>query len=179
VTALLVLGTAFLALFTFNLWQTTNAGAVEAANASTKALEASTKATETLVKIERPYLTGGGPVGLNAAGERIFRAEVANYGKTPAYLHAFDVCFGTLKEVQDGPQDVFPWRPFDDRIAAGGLKHLAYIKVPDNAEVVFGGFWYQDWLKQEHVFRFILRIEKNGDTHTDIADVDDSYRYWD
>ena len=109
-----------------------------------------------------------------------FRVEVANYGKTPAFLHAFDVCFGTLEEVRAGPQAIFPWRPFDDRIAAGNApKPLAYIKVPDDVEVVFGGFWYQDWLKQEHVFRFILRIEKNGDTYTDIAGVDDSYRYWD
>ena len=46
-------------------------------------------------------------------------------------------------------------------------------------DVVYGAFWYQDWLKQEHIFRFILRIPKDGDTRTDVTGVDDSYSYWD
>jgi hypothetical protein len=81
--------------------------------------------------------------------------------------------------VRAGPQTVFPWRPFDDRIAAGAEKVLKYIPVPPSVDVVYGAFWYQDWLKQEHIFRFILRIPKDGDTRTDVTGVDDSYSYWD
>ena len=171
-TFLLMCGTIGLAAYTFRLWRATK-------SASAEALVASTKATQTLVKIERAYLTGGGPVKPDEAGGRYFRVEVANYGKTPAFLSDFDVRFATMDQVKASPMPVSRRLPFDDRIAPGDEKVLGCIQIPPGTEVVYGAFWYKDWLKQDHIFRFILRIAEDGDTRTDVAGVDESYRHWD
>jgi hypothetical protein len=137
---------------------------------------------EHIPRVERAYLTGGGPVRTLPGGQREFRIEVENHGKTPAYLCAFDVHFSTLMDVREGPQEVFPVRLFDDRIKPGGhLKPLDWIPFTrQDADVIYGAFWYQDLLKREHIFRFILRIDRHTDeTHVGIAGVDDSYTYWD
>jgi hypothetical protein len=58
-----------------------------------------TKANEMQMTMERPYVTGGGTYWrqstnygdkyvMNVNGERRFRVDVSNYGKTPAYLFA-------------------------------------------------------------------------------------------
>jgi hypothetical protein len=49
------------------------------------------------------------------------------------------------------------------------------IDIPEGNNVVFGGFWYLDFQKQEHCFRFILAIEPDT-TRPNIADLVD-YRY--
>ena len=145
-----------------------------------KAANAAEASAEHIPRVERAYLTGGGPVR-SAGGRRFFRIEVENHGKTPAYLCAFDVHFTTLKEAQSGPQEVFPMRLFDDRIKPGAiLKPLDWIEITrSNDDVIYGAFWYQDLLKREHIFRFILRIDANDMTRTGVAGVDDSYTYWD
>jgi hypothetical protein len=104
--------TGALAVATYLLYQTTRdlardtKEAGDAARvASAKALEASTRATDTLLTMERPYLTGGGgylitPKGdlvVNETGEKFFSVDVANYGKTPAYLTGFGVEFAKLR----------------------------------------------------------------------------------
>jgi hypothetical protein len=66
-------------------------------------------------RVERAYLTGGGDVEDIGAGRR-FRVEVANYGKTPAYLSDFDVRFATLLQVEAGPMPACCRYRFDDRI---------------------------------------------------------------
>jgi hypothetical protein len=145
-----------------------------------KAANAAELSAEHIPRVERAYLTGGGPVG-TVGSQRFFRIEVENHGKTPAYLCAFDVHFATLEEVRAGPQPVFPMRLYDDRIKPGGeLKPLDWIPItrPD-ANVIYGAFWYQDLLKRERIFRFILRIDESGRTQTGVAGVDDSYTYWD
>ena len=58
------------AIFTALLYATTRRVGIEA-------LAASTKATETLVGMERAYLTGGGDIE-NRVGQRCFRVDVAN-----------------------------------------------------------------------------------------------------
>ena len=55
----------------------------------------------------------------------------------------------------------------------------AWMGAEGAAFVVFGGFWYLDFQKQEHCFRFILTIDQTT-THPNIADlVDASYTHWD
>jgi hypothetical protein len=123
---------------------------------------------------ERAFLTGGGPI---RSGR--FRLEVANYGMTPAFLCNYDVHFSTMAEVQAGPQEVFPWYLYSDWIPTGRVpRPLRFFRLTPGAEVVYGPFWYLDWQKQAHIFRFILtigpRVEQLG-----IAGVDESYTYWD
>jgi hypothetical protein len=146
-------------------------------------LVASTKATETLVDIERAYLTGGGDVDVNEAGQRCFRVEVANYGKTPAYLFAFDVQFATLEDVKAASRPVSPVYHHDDRIPpTGETKVIDFIPITlPNANVVYGAFWYRDIRqKPDHIFRFILRIGADDRTRPDVSGVvDKSYTHWD
>jgi hypothetical protein len=167
-----------LAAFTALLFAFTRKLATDAEKTGAKALAASTEHTEMLVKIERAHLTGGGPSG-TMDGQHVFRLEVANYGKTPAFLCAFDVHFTTLDVVQAGPQEVFPWYPYEDWIPPGPVpRPIRFFRIdPSTDKVVYGAFWYQDWQKRAHIFRFILRIE--SDTQLGIMGVDDSYTYWD
>jgi hypothetical protein len=175
-TGLLFLGTGFLAVFTLRLWRTTKKGADEA-------LAASTKATETLSNIERAYLTGGGDIVRRAGGKRIFRVDVANYGKTAAFLSHYDVQFTEWKEVEGVKKaawPVFMRTRFDDRIPPDNkTRHIDYITVPDGTEVIFGAFWYRDWRKNLRTFRFILRVNENHRTRPDVTDVHPDYFYWD
>lgn len=175
-----------LALFTAALFTATVWMAREAREASNAALKASTRATETLIATERPYVTGGGGlVEVRYDGGSISRMDfgltVANYGKTPALLTHYDVQFSTLTEVQAGPIEISKRHRHYDWLAPRpeNVKQLAIIQIPDFQTVVFGGFWYLDFQKQEHCFRFILTIEEST-TYPDIADlVDASYTHWD
>ncbi|SEP44040.1 hypothetical protein SAMN02990966_06258 [Rhodospirillales bacterium URHD0017] len=111
-------------------------------------------------------------------GQRCFRVEVANYGKTPAFLHHFDIKFATLAQVNAGPRPVEPLWVYDDRIAADNIaKPIAAVPIPEGAEVAYGAFYYRDWLKREHTFRFILRLMEQ--TLPIVDGVDDSYTHWD
>jgi hypothetical protein len=151
----------------------------ESKAASARALAASTVQTEMLLKTERPYLTGGGDIS-RIGGGKLFRLEVANYGKTPAYLSDFDIQFVTLGQAQAGLLKVCCRHQFDDRIAPGPRpKVLGFFPVPDGSEVVYGAFWYRDLQKHEHIFRFILRFGPDGHTRTDVPKVDDNYSFWD
>jgi hypothetical protein len=156
-------------------------------NASKKALDASTKATKTLTRIERAYLTGGGDVEIRG-GKRCFRVDVANYGKTAAYLTNYEIGFAAnLADVQAGTRKVYePCKQtsgvFDDRIPPDNkTKVIDYVTMdPQDAEIIYGCFWYTDWRKKkERYFRFILRVEPFTDrTRPDVGSVDDSYREW-
>ena len=87
-----------------------NKKSAEAARtASAEALAASTRANEIFLRMEAPYVTGGGSYWrdirtnsyiVNLNGDRRFRVDVSNYGKTPAFLVAFDVQFATKAEVK-------------------------------------------------------------------------------
>jgi hypothetical protein len=176
-TVVLAFATAFLMIATNRLWK-----------AGERQIAIATVAADHIPRVERAYLTGGGKVvpmvNKNFLGKRHFVVEVANYGKTPAYLIGFGVCFATMEEVQEVKTEamhVFPWYPYDDRIRPDGVtKELKRIPLPHpEPEVVYGAFWYLDLLKKERVFRFILRIEKNGDTHTDVTGVHKGYTHWD
>ncbi len=168
-----------LAIVTYLLYSSAAQTAREAKDASAKALEASTAHTEMLVKIDRAFLTGGGPVIRTPSGQVVFGLEVANYGKSPAFLCAYDVQFASFETVNAGPQEVFPWHPYGDWLPPNfnQPRPIRPFDVPKDADVVYGAFWYLDWQGRSHIFRFILRIER--DTALGIAGVDDSYSYWD
>src|SRR5947209_3806560 len=85
------------------------------------------------------------------------------------------VAFATLDQVQAGPIDIRKRYRHYDWLAPGheNAKQLDIIEIPDFQNVVFGGFWYLDFQKQEHRFRFILTIDE-GNTFPDIADLVDA-----
>jgi hypothetical protein len=140
-------------------------------------------------KTERAYLAGGGDIQRSPAGQlqrdannkRLFRMEIGNHGKTPAFLHAFDIHFCTLAKVQNGPRpvtqrythvDQFP--PGEKHRWIGPLRPILCEKF----DVIYGAFWYEDIWRRKFCSRFILRIE-NGRTHSNVTGVDPSYREWD
>jgi hypothetical protein len=122
----------------------------------------------------------GGGFAKPGIGRKVFGVDVANYGKTPALLTHYDVQFETFKRVKtDPPLKITRQYKHFDWLAPGSGKRLDEIDIPPGKDVVFGGFWYLDFQKQEHCFRFILTIDDTT-THPNIADeVDASYTYWD
>jgi hypothetical protein len=184
-TIILCFITGTLAVATYLLYVTTRDIARDSNKASVKALEASTEHTATLFNIERAYLVGGGQV---AVAGKTFQIEFSNYGKTPAFIYAFGVEFAaTLEEVQAGPQEVFPMFLYEDVVPPGGgttpqKATPVPITVP-KATVAYGAFWYEDWQKRVHIYRFILRIVPGvsgyGSTLTSVPGVDRSYMYRD
>ena len=132
------------------------------------------------MNLERAYLTGGGDVEWRR-GQRCFRVEVANYGKTAAYLSGFYVRFATRAELTAGPPPTLHRHVFDDRIPPGGVtRRLQFIQIdhPD-PEFIYGGFCYRDLQKNRHVFRFILSIHQDGHTRPDVTrGVSARFRKW-
>lgn len=169
----LVIVTGGLAGATFLLYSST-------AQIASDAQDISRKSTETLASMERAYLTGGGDIEWRGL-RRGFRVEVANYGKTAAYLAGFYVCFATRAELNARKPRRYLRSVFDDRIPPGGVtRSIAHVEFnhPD-AEFIYGGFFYRDLQKRRHVFRFILRIYPNGHTRPDVSHgVGQRYRKW-
>jgi hypothetical protein len=135
-------------------------------------------------EIERAYLTGGGPNSL--VGPYFFHPEVANYGKTPAVVFAYDIRFtkaGQIDTTKALPVDPERW-PYDDRIPPGAYQPHRIGEpipvVPSDADFIYGAFWYRDIWKDEHIFRFILRI-KSRRTWPDVSpkEAHSDYKYWD
>ncbi len=138
------------------------------------------EAAKTLFNMERAYLTGGGDVE-NQGGERLFRVEVANLGKSPAYLFAFDVQFATLEEVRAEPLPVKEERALNARISPDGVT-IVIGRIPltrRDANVVYGAFWYRDvGGTPDRVSRFILRIADDDHTRLDVTGVSPDYTRW-
>ena len=84
------------------------------------------------------------------------------------------------KRVQAGPLEITKQHKYFDWLRAGeNRERISKIDIPDGKDVVFGGFWYLDFQKKEHCFRFILSIDPDT-TRPNIADlVDASYTRWD
>jgi hypothetical protein len=139
--------------------------------------------------LERAYLTGGGDVRVRG-GKLRFRVDVANYGKTAAYLTNYEIKFAPkLADVQSGPLKIYKPRRrgscvFDDRIAPNNeTKVIEWVDVePANAEIIYGCFWYADWQKRRKYFRFILRVNRidplRPRTVPNVDGVHESYREW-
>src|SRR5215813_9541385 len=82
----------WVAIFTFTLtistialWWSTRALAHEAKDSAEK-----------LLKTETPYVTGGGDF-VKTNGVELFRLDVENHGKTPAFMIAYDIQFARLE----------------------------------------------------------------------------------
>jgi hypothetical protein len=166
----LALAIATFALFCITVWM---------ARATDRVANQNVK---TLIATERPYLTGGGGFTRRAGSAnapRVFRVDVANYGKTPALLTHYDVQFTTRARALQMPllEVNRTYRQFDWIAPASG-KRLKQIPFDDNIDVIYGSFWYLDFNRIEHQFRFILSVDQIT-TYPDIADdVDSSYTRW-
>jgi hypothetical protein len=49
-------------------------------------------------------------------------------------------------------------------------------RAEPGAEVVYGTFYYKDIWKDEHKFRFVMRVD--GQTRPDITGVHDDFKLW-
>jgi hypothetical protein len=138
-------------------------------------------------EVDRAYLVGGGDCVRDAQdllvpdrnGNRQFRVEVGNHGKTPAILYAFEIDFCTQIDATGRKRPDLPSRPHHDQFSPGE-KHrrigplLSITRSGD--DVVFGAFHYLDVWGKQHSYRFIFRIDaKDGRTYSDLRNVD-SYR---
>jgi hypothetical protein len=177
---------AWVAIFTFTLtlstillWWATSCLAREARDN-----------TKTLISMERPYITGGGDFD-NRTGVDLFRLDVENHGKTPAFMTAYDVQFAKLeelrKELKARPVREKYYRHIDGFSPTGARKKI-YTQIPrcPDADAVYGAVWYEDpILGIEHYSRFILRINETRDipdeglTRLDVEDVSREYWSWD
>jgi hypothetical protein len=136
-------------------------------------------------KIERAYLAGGGdclrdnkeqPIVKN--GKKVFRMQLGNHGKTPAYLFAYEIKFCTQADVR-GLRPALPQCTHTDQYPPGErYRHVKDFPIPDDADVVYGAFHYRDIWRERWYSRFILRIDKT-DWHTYAElDVDKSWNEW-
>ena len=114
-------------------------------------------------------------------GHRLFRFEVGNLGKTPAFMYEYALQFATLDEVC---RTHIPFEPhtFVDQFPPGERNRPtdAPIRITrSEADVAFGAVWYRDIWGESHYSRFILRIAANGQTHSNVPGVDSAYyRKW-
>ncbi len=184
----LVKWTGILAGVTALLFLATAYTAIKAERSAVKALRASTQATDTLLKLERPYVTAGGysdAISMFVGTPRVFHLEVHNMGKTPAFMTDYEIRFAYYKDVEgtDVPARPVEKRfPFDDRLGANQMKtDVEVVPVqPADADVVYGAVWYLDWAKEEYCFRFVLRIDPHRSTRPDISQlVHPDYSRWD
>ncbi len=160
----IVLATIGLAIVTYLLFMSTAKMARDAKATGDRALTASTDATNTLVRIERPYVTVGGEykrVGLPAilfitsGNQTYFRLEMGNYGKTAAVLTAFSVRFDTLANLRLRVSDVSRQDyPFHDLLAPG-VKHKVIkddipisVDINSGTNIAYGACWYRSTLQQ-------------------------------
>jgi hypothetical protein len=136
-------------------------------------------------EVDRAYLTAGGDLDVDAAGNAVFRFEIENIGRSAAIVTSYDVQFATW------PQVVLPLpaRPVnveahihDDRFGPAGSTRSSFKAIMTNvlkpavADVVYGAVWYTDIWQEEHCSRFILSIHTDGHAWADVGNVDERYR---
>lgn len=175
--------TGTLTISTIALWWATASLAREARDSA-----------KTIIKLERPYVTGGGDF-VKTNGVELFRLDVENHGKTAAFMTGYDLQFAKLEELQEEERKKEKARRVDksrrhiDGISPAGARKNIFTQIPkeEGADVVFGAVWYKDPIlgKEEHHSRFILRIAPRRDipgeglTRLDVKDVSDEYWSWD
>jgi hypothetical protein len=137
-------------------------------------------------KIERAYLAGGGDCMRDKKGRPIikkgqkqFRMQLGNHGKTPAYLFAYEIKFCTQNDVKGSRPDLPKCVHVDQYPPEERFRHVKDFPIaPDRADVVYGAFHYRDIWRREWYSRFILRIDKTDwHTYADL-DVDESWTKW-
>jgi len=178
---LIMLFTIVLAGATIGLWVATNNVVKSAENTAAEQLRYTRQ-------INRAYFAGGGECErdstgpkLNKDGHRQFRFEVGNHGRTTAFMEAYDIQFATLDEVC---RRRIPFDPgtFVDQFPPGERSRPTDALIPitrSDADVAFGTVLYKDIWGTDHYARFILRIAKNGQTHSNVPGIDSLYyRKW-
>lgn len=160
--AIIAFFTIILALSTIALWIATSDIVRSAERASQAQLGHARE-------VERAYVTGGGDImrdmrdaPIMPNGKRIFRIDVGNYGKTPAFLRAYDFHFARLADLQaeTTARPVAPRWKHEDRLAPSGhTKSIRTAEVPAGDDAVYGAIWYRDiWQERDYEFRFILSL---------------------
>ena len=179
--AVLAVFTIVLALSTIALWLATGDVVTSAERTGRERLAHGQE-------VNRAYLTGGGDV---ENGQRqSFRVEVANHGRTTAFLRAFDIHFAALADLRTEivARPVTPARRLRDQVSPGGITRVIDV-VPisnANADIVYGAFYYDDiWRERVHTFRFILSIRQDetgrwrARSDVDVSRLADGYADWD
>jgi hypothetical protein len=172
--------TLTLTVSTVLLWKSTASLAKEAKDSADR-----------LTIIESPYVSGGGDfVKKDTGGVELFRLDVENHGKTPAFMTAYDVRFAKLADLKADPtiRCVCPRYRHMDGISPTGARKNIFTQIPleADADVVYGAVWYRDpILGKEHYSRFLLRIAPTRDirgeglTRLDVEGVSEDYWKWD
>jgi hypothetical protein len=138
-------------------------------------------------EVDRAYLTAGGDLDLDTVGQKIFRFEIENIGRSAAFVTSYDVQFATWNQVRLP----LPARPVneleyihDDRLGPAGSTRSSFKAIPTEtlrpavADVVYGAVWYTDIWRRQRRSRFILSIDRNDHTRADVGNVDARYREW-
>jgi len=180
----------FVALFTLTLTVSTYLLWGSTADLAREARDSSDR----LLKMETPYVSGGGDF-VKTNGVELFRLDVENHGKTPAFITAYDLQFAKLAELQEEERQKQKPRASRERyyrhiegLSAMGARKNIFTQIPieKDADIVFGAVWYEDpILVKEHYSRFILRIAPHRDipghglTRLDVEGVSNDYWSWD
>lgn len=158
--------TLVIAGFTFTLWRTNSQQLIHAR------------------KVDRAYFAGGGECVRDVArgkfipdanGNKQFRFEVGNHGKTPAYMYGYEIDFCTQIEAVGKPRPNIAWREHNDQFPPGQTSRPTGPLIPITRgadDVAFGAVFYRDVWGDEHFTRFILRIDPvSGQTFSDMRNV--------
>jgi hypothetical protein len=141
------------------------------------------RVSDTLPRVERAYISGGGEAWFGTAHvlgsgavsvHRLiggppnwFRVDVNNYGKTPGELIEFHIGFLDGDIPQEVPKENITIHYYLDWIKPdSGNRPIKHIPIPDNLvkPIIFGRFYYRDiFLKKLHSSGFIYDIP-NMDT---------------
>ena len=129
-------------------------------------------------EVERAYIVGGGTVVRDETGQRHFRIDVANFGKTPAFVSDVGLEFTYFSDTKQEQRVRRRFR-YDDQLAPGQTKQgIKFILITDDDyQVAFGQFWYQDIWHKNREFRFVLALYPEH-SYPDISGVHPSYRRW-
>jgi hypothetical protein len=104
----------------------------------------------------------------DTGGVELFRLDVENHGKTPAFMTAYDLRFAKSADlISDRTiKPVCPRYRHMDGISPTGARKEIFTQIPleTDADVVYGAVWYRDpILKKTYRSRFLLRIAPTRD----------------
>jgi hypothetical protein len=147
--------TAVLTVSTIGLWYVTYCIASDA-----------NESARTLIDMERPYLAGGGDFE-DKTGKELYRLDIENHGKTPAFIVAYGLEFAKLDELKrefPSARDV-QRRPYIESLSPQGARKEIPLQIEKECgmDIVFGCVWYEDIWGGKYSSRFILRIAATRD----------------
>lgn len=157
--------TVVLALSTIFLWLATN-------NIVNSTEESNRQINRAYMAIGGECQIDNGVIRTTKSGERLFRVEVGNHGKTLAYLDAFELEFGTEIQATGKPRpDVVTRYTHSDQSPPGERHRPVGPLIPitrGGDDVAFGTIHYRDIWEGVHYSHFILKIAADGHTHSNL-----------